>query len=154
MARLAKQAVLISLSRVANQALMVISPVVLVRLLSVQDFGRYREFLLYATLLTTFSAFSINPSLLYFVPSRPAATAVTIRRSLLLVAASSLTVMAIAIAADAVMHGQLFHGLRWSIVVYVLLFVNFDFWEHLWLAEKKTAFVFAYTSGRLFARMA
>ena len=154
MARLAKQAVLISLSRIANQALMVISPVVLVRLLSVHEFGRYREFLLYVTLLTAFAAFSINPSLLFFVPSRPDAAAGTIRRSLVLVAVSSFTVMAIAIAADAIMHEQLFHGLRWSLVAYVLLFVNFDFWEHLWLAQKKTAFVFAYTSGRLFARMA
>jgi O-antigen/teichoic acid export membrane protein len=154
MARLAKQAILISLSRIANQALMIISPVVLVRLMSVEDFGRYREFLLYVTLLTAFASFSIYPSLLYFVPSRPAATAATVRRSLQLVALSSVIVMVLAIAADAIMHQQLFHGLRWSLVAYVLMFVNFDFWEHLWLAEKKTGYVFAYTSGRLFARMA
>ena len=117
MARLAKQAILISLSRVANQALMVISPVVLVRLLSVEDFGRYREFLLYVTLLTTFASFSINPSLLYFVPSRPEATAATLRRSLLMIAITSLTVMVIAISADALMHERLFHGLRWSLIV-------------------------------------
>ena len=54
-----------------NQGLVIISPILLVRLLTVEEFGRYREFLLYAGLLTTFCAFGINNSLLYFIPARP-----------------------------------------------------------------------------------
>ncbi|MGH8185295.1 MAG: hypothetical protein ACREUC_01930, partial [Steroidobacteraceae bacterium] len=50
---------------------MLISPIILTRLLSVADFGRYREFLLYATIMTGIAAFGINSSLLRFVPARP-----------------------------------------------------------------------------------
>ena len=47
MAGLTRQALIVSASRFINQGLMVISPVILVRLLTVQDFGEYREFLMY-----------------------------------------------------------------------------------------------------------
>ena len=51
-----------------NYGLILISPMILVRLLSVEDFGRYREFLLYVGLLAAVASFGINSSLLRFVP--------------------------------------------------------------------------------------
>jgi hypothetical protein len=47
MLRVAQQAALLSIARMASFGLMIISPLVLVRFLTVTDFGRYREFLLY-----------------------------------------------------------------------------------------------------------
>jgi hypothetical protein len=43
---LAHQAAILSVSRIANYGLMIISPITPVRCLTVEDFGRYREFLL------------------------------------------------------------------------------------------------------------
>ncbi len=51
-AGLVSRTAIISITRFMNQGLVVISPILLVRLLTVEEFGRYREFLLYAGLLT------------------------------------------------------------------------------------------------------
>jgi len=72
MAGIAKQAVVVSMSRFANYGLLLISPIVLVRLLTVGEFGRYREFLVYSSVLASIAAFGIPNSLLYFVPADPA----------------------------------------------------------------------------------
>ena len=50
---------------------MVISPIILARLLSVTEFGHYREFLVYVTVLVGMAAFGINSSLLNFIPTEP-----------------------------------------------------------------------------------
>ena len=52
-AGLVSRTAIISITRFMNQGLVVISPILLVRLLTVEEFGRYREFLMYAGLLTT-----------------------------------------------------------------------------------------------------
>ena len=50
---------------------MLISPVILVRLLSVHEFGMYREFLVYVSVLASIAGFGVNSSLLRFVPDDP-----------------------------------------------------------------------------------
>ena len=45
-AGLVRRAGILAVARFANQALVIVSPIILVRLLSVAEFGRYREFLL------------------------------------------------------------------------------------------------------------
>jgi O-antigen/teichoic acid export membrane protein len=57
MSEIGNRAAILTLSRLANYGLMLVSPIVLVRLLSVADFGRYREFLLYASILQSFAVF-------------------------------------------------------------------------------------------------
>ena len=54
-----------------NQGLLLISPMLLTRLLSVEEFGQYREFLLYATVLDVIAAYNISTSLLRFVAHQP-----------------------------------------------------------------------------------
>jgi O-antigen/teichoic acid export membrane protein len=71
MSSLTRQALIVSGSRFLNQGLMVISPVILVRLLSVEEFGAYRAFLLYTTLVGNLAAFSLANSLLYFIGLQP-----------------------------------------------------------------------------------
>ena len=71
MSGLGRRAVILSVAQLSNYGLQVISPIVLVHLLSVADFGQYREFLVYGTLLNAFASFSINDSLLYFVARHP-----------------------------------------------------------------------------------
>jgi O-antigen/teichoic acid export membrane protein len=136
-----------------NQGLILISPVVLVRLLPVEAFGRYREFLLYTGVLLTFAAFNVNSSLLHFVPHRPKHAQRFINQSILMTLVSS----AIAIGGVAVLNhlfaGALVGDNMLAIGIYVALYVNFDFWENLWLAQRRIGAVFAYTTARLVARL-
>lgn len=150
---LARQAVVLSLARAANFGLMLVSPIILVRILSVDDFGRYREFLLYTSLLVSFAGLSIYDSLLYFVPAHPASPWRIVRQTTVLVAVSSALVMATVVALDVAMAGRLVGEYLVPMAVYVLLFINVDFWEFFWLAGRRPISVFVYTAGRLTARL-
>jgi len=153
MSNLARQAFVVTASRLINQGLMIISPVVLVRLLTVEDFGRYREFLLYTTVLGNLAAFSLPNSLLYFIGRQPNAALGYARRiALALGVASTLTVLLFWVL-EMLMPQPLLAGALLPCVLYVLFFTNLDFWEFLWLAQGQSSRVLAYTSGRLTARM-
>lgn len=136
-----------------NQGLVIISPILLVRLLTVEEFGRYREFLLYAGLLTTICAFGINNSLLYFIPSRPNCVRQMVRQAVTMTFGTSVTVVGGTLLADYLSNGAILGGLQLPVAIYVLLFVNLDFWEFYWLSQKRPVPVFAYTTSRLIARI-
>lgn len=136
-----------------NQGLVVISPIILVRLLTVEEFGTYREFLVYAGLLTTICAFGINNSLLYFIPARPQSVRQMLRQATLLTFFSSIVVIAAAVVANALTNGAVLGQFALPVALYVLLFCNLDFWEFYWLATKRPLPVFAYTTSRLVARI-
>lgn len=149
----AGRALLVTLTRIANQGLVILSPVLLVRFLTVEEFGQYREFLLYSTFLISIGVFGIQTSLLYFIPRRPARTVQYARQALILIGANSTLVVLAALVLNALLGGAVLGEYAWPVAAYVLLFVNLDVWEYLWLSEKRTKAVFAYTSGRLLARM-
>jgi O-antigen/teichoic acid export membrane protein len=153
MVGIAKQAVVVSLSRFANYGLLLISPIVLVRLLTVGEFGRYREFLVYSSVLASIGAFSIPTTLLYFVPADPARSWQYVRQTVQLTALTSFAAVLCIVIADLASGGSVLGGQLWPVAIFVLVFVNIDFWEHLWLATQRPIAVFAYTSGRLVSRM-
>lgn len=136
-----------------NRALIVISPIILARLLSVTDFGRYREFLVYVTMLIAFSALGINSSLLNFIPSDPARGWRYVNQALLMTLASSSLVAAGALLLNAIFGGVVLGEHPFAAVIYVWLFVNFDFWEALFIAEKQPHRVWRYTTARLVSRI-
>jgi O-antigen/teichoic acid export membrane protein len=132
---------------------LLLSPIILTRLLSVADFGRYREFLLYATVMSGLAAFGINSSLLRFVPARPELGWRFVNQSVLLTLGTSMLVGVAVLVLNPLTGGRLVGDYAVPVVIYVLLFVNFDFWEFLWIAEKRPMRVWGYTTGRLAARI-
>lgn len=150
---LANRVVILTLARIANYGLMLVSPVVLVRLFSVEDFGRYREFLLYATFLQAIASFSIPESLLYFVPAHPASPWRVVKRTMLLTACSTSIVALVLLIANPVTRDALVGPYAWPLAGYVLFTVNLDFWECFCVARGRPFVVFTYSSGRLAARL-
>lgn len=154
MSAIGNRAAILTLSRLASYGLMLVSPIVLVRLLSVEEFGRYREFLLYASILQSFAVFSINDSLLYCIPANPESPWRTARQTAVLTAISSALVVLFVVTLDALTGGGLVNGYRLPLAAYTLLSVNLDFWEYFWLARGRPGAVFVYSASRLTVRIA
>ena len=153
MSGLGNRTAILTLSRLASYGLQLISPIFLVRLLTVADFGRYREFLLYAAILQAFAQFSINDSLLYCVPANPHSPWRLARQTALLTLCSSVLVVLVLVALDSSSGGRLVNGYVVPLAAYTLFSVNLDFWEYFWLANGRAHPVFFYSAGRLAVRV-
>ena len=153
MSGLGNRTAILTLARLASYGLQLISPIFLVRLLTVEDFGRYREFLLYASILQAFAQFSINDSLLYCVPANPRSPWRLARQTALLTLCSSLLVVLVLAGLDGWSGGHVVNGYLLPLVAYTLFSVNLDFWEYFWLANGKAKPVFFYSAGRLAVRV-
>jgi O-antigen/teichoic acid export membrane protein len=153
MSALGNRTAILTLSRLASFGLMLISPIFLVRVLTVVDFGRYREFLLYGAILQSFAQFSINDSLLYCVPANPDSPWRLARQTVLLTLCSSLLVVLVLAVLDTASGGQVVHGYLIPLAAYTLFSVNMDFWEYFWLARGHAKPVFFYSAGRLTLRV-
>ena len=154
MAGLANRAAYLTLARLANYGLMLVSPIILVRVLSVEQFGHYREFLLYASVLQAIGAFSVYDSLLYFIPAHPENPWRIVRQTAVLAFTSSSLVAAGLAICDWVSGGAVVGHYLWPLVLYLMLSTNLDFWEYFWLANHRSAAMFAYSGGRLALRLA
>lgn len=136
-----------------NHGLVLISPIILVRLLTVEQFGLYREFLLYCGVVVSLASFGVNTSLLRFVPHQPKYRQQFAEQALLMTLVGSLLVVGAVASLNVLFDGAIIGQYTVPVALYVLAFVNFDLWEHLWLAERKPMAVLAYTAGRLIVRM-
>ena len=153
MAGMAKQTITLTAARFANYGLMLISPIILVRLLSVEQFGQYRQFILYASFLQLVAAFSFAESLLFFMPAHAKSPWRVVAQTNLLVFVSSSAIVLLLALADILTPGRLVGGNLLALIVYVMVFVNLDFWEYYFVATHRTMAVFGYTASRLVARM-
>ncbi len=154
MSGLGNRTAILTLSRLASYGLMLISPVFLVRLLTVAQFGRYREFLLYASILQALAVFSINDSLLYCVPANPASPWRLARQTSFLTLCRRLTGRLALAILDGASGGRMVNGFLLPLTTYTLLSVNLDFWEYFWLANGRALPVFIYSATRLAVRVA
>ncbi len=151
--RIGDQAAILTLSRLASFGLMLIGPLLLVRLVPIDEFGRYREFVLYAALLQSFATFAIPDSLLYFIPAHPQSPWRLVRQTAILTALASVLVVACLIGADLILGGTLVGPYLVPLALYTLFVVNLDFWEFLLIALRRPRDVMIYTALRLAARM-
>jgi O-antigen/teichoic acid export membrane protein len=136
-----------------NQGLVLISPMLLTRLLSVEQFGQYREFLLYATVLDVIAAYNITTSLLRFVAHQPEHRQQFVDQALLMTLSTSMLVIIGTAVLNWVFPGAIVGSYMLPLGIFIFVYVNFDFWEHMWLAQRRVGAVFAYTTGRLIARI-
>jgi O-antigen/teichoic acid export membrane protein len=153
MASVGNRAAILTLARLANYGLMLISPIILVRLLTVEQFGHYREFLLYASVLQAIAIFAINDSVLYCIPANPASRWRIVRQTAVLIGCSSLITVAALVILDRLSGGRLVGPLLVPVCLYTLFAANLDFWDFFWVATDRPGLIFLYTSLRLGARV-
>ena len=148
-----KRSFVLSFSRLANQAIVFLSPILLVRILNVNEYGSYREFMLYAALISSVMTFGAARSLPYFIPRYPNRERVWVTQVSLFVLTTSLIAMTgVWIAGDLIRLNTSFDFVT-TLQLYIFFFTNLDFLELYWLAKKRVDYVFCYSFGRLVARM-
>lgn len=154
MSSLASRSLVLAFARLLNQGLLMLSPVLLVRLLEIGDYGRYKQFTVTAGLLIGIASFSIAGNVNYFVARSPKAAPVFMTNSALLMAATS----ALAVGGLALLHPLIVPeeiAAFWPLLAaYVLLFLNLDLLAAYWLAQGRSDRVLGYTVAVTALRLA
>lgn len=154
MASLLRRTVVLSFSRFANQAIVLISPMLLVRILAVGEYGAYREFLVYAALIGSFAAIGIRQSLLYFIPKYPEREQVWLTQtSLFFLATTTVAIIVIFVAGDLI-RGKTSFDFVTALQLYTFFHLNLGFLETYWLSKKRTDYVLYYTALHLILKTA
>ena len=150
---LIKSGAALAFARLANQAVMFIGPIILVRLISVYDYGIYREFFVYATIAGIIGSAAVNRSLLYLLPKHPDSERQLVALSTLFVMFSSLIVALSVFGIDR--FTELFSGFEFGleVAIYLIVFLNFDYVECYWLVKNQIRKVIIYTLVRSAARL-
>jgi O-antigen/teichoic acid export membrane protein len=149
---IAGRTAILGISRIANKGLTFLTPLFLVRFLSVEQFGEYREFLLYVSVLGPFASFYINNSLLYFVPRAIEQHRRYVTQAVLMTLGTSIAAILLAAALAQFVAPFADRNLVFSVLGYVFFATNFDFWESYWLARKQSFNVLIYSTGVLTVR--
>lgn len=153
MSKLIESALILAFARITNFALVLVSPILLVRILDPESFGQYREFLVYAMLTANLAEFSIKSNLLYFIPKDPGRTreyvAVT---NWLTLAGSILACLVLWSLGDRIRASTSFDFLI-PLVIYVVLYANLTYLETFFVANKQPKKVFLYSVVRTVVRL-
>lgn len=153
MATLIQSTAVLAFARVTNTALQFLSPVLLVRLLDPETFGRYREFIAWAMVTTSITAFSISSNLLYFVPRHP-------ENARKYVSHTNWATLITALFAAVVLwifQGPIRAGTSYDFLVplalYTVLYNSMSYVDTYWIATKQPKYVFWYSTLRTATRL-
>ena len=132
-------------ARLLNQALALLSPLLLVRLLDIIDYGRYRQFIALAMLVTSLGGFALSANLTYMLARTPdrAATDVT-KTTLLMLCLATLSALVVALAHPWIVPEEIADS-WWLLSLYVFMFLNLEVVVAYWLAHRRSVEVMQYT---------
>ena len=138
----------LAFARVANYAILLVSPIVFVRILDQHAYGQYREFVVYAIALATVLGFSVKTSILYFIPKDPDNERKYVTQTALFIFASSALGLGITYATRHIVFAKASFDFAEPLLLYVFFFLNLDFVESYWLAKKRSDYVLYYSTAK------
>lgn len=145
--------VVLTASRVSNFAILTLSPLLLVRILEVDAYGHYQEFMIYATLLVAICSFGIDSSLTYFLPRYPDQERRFVSQNSLVILGWSAVCLGVLVAAREPFLQVASYDFVYPLAAYVFCFVNLNWLEYYWIAKRRTNLVLYYSAGRLLVRV-
>ncbi len=136
---------MLATARLLNQALALLSPLLLVRLLEIAEYGRYRQFMATAMFITSLAGFALAANLNYLIARSPERQAVDISNAcLLMFGVSVVSALIVIFAREWIVPPEI--GGAWLLLaVYVFLFLNLEVLVSYWLAHGRSAPVMVYT---------
>lgn len=150
---LSNRSLVLATARVGNYAVLFLSPLILTRLLDLQTFGAYREFILYSMVLVGLARFGIDRSLIYFIPRDPSRESVFVSQCVLF------TLVTFALAAGLfllVHHGTSLTGefdYPGELLLYAFFLLHLDLLESYWLGHRDSRRVLIYGALRMTTRV-
>ncbi len=122
-----------------------LSPLLLVRLLEIADYGRYRQFMVLAMFITSLAGFALSANLNYLIARSPQRQSVDISNTcLLMLAVSIVSALTVVLARQWIVPPEIENA--WLLLaVYVFLFLNLEVLVSYWLAHGKSVQVMGYT---------
>lgn len=132
-------------ARLLNQALALISPMLLVRLLDIVEYGRYRQFMSTAMLVASLGGFALAANLNYLLARSPERAATDITKTTVLMSlVAAISALAVVILRPWLVPAEI--GTSWLLLAtYVFLFLNLEVMVSYWLAHGKSLPVMIYT---------
>lgn len=153
MSSLTTRSIVLAFARISNYAIQFLSPIFLVRLLDVEAFGQYREFLLYAVIIGNPMHFAIDRSLPYFLPKFPSDERVYVTQAALYQLVFFFIGLVFILLLEPLILSATSFDFILPLALYLFFSVNLDFLEFYWLAKRRSDYVFYYSSARLIIRM-
>ena len=145
MSSFVSRGVVLSTARLLNQALALLSPLLLVRMLDIVEYGRYRQFMATAMLITSLGGFALSANLNYLIARTPerAATDIT-KTTVLMMMVGFVSALIVAATRQWIVPDEI--ASSWLLLaVYVFLFLNLEVLVSYWLAHGQSGPVMGYT---------
>jgi len=153
MSGLMSRGAILTVSRISNFAIQLLSPLLLVRILDVASYGRYQEFVIWAVLLVTVCSFAVDSSLTYFLPRYPQRERTFVSQSTVLtLAISVICLLSLILAKPLVLKATSFDFVA-PLAAYVFFFVNLNWVDYYWIATRRANLVLYYSALRLVIRI-
>jgi O-antigen/teichoic acid export membrane protein len=132
-------------ARLLNQALALLSPLLLVRLLEITEYGRYRQFMVTAMFITSLAGFALSANLNYLIARSPNRQSIDISNTcLLMLGVSVVSALIVVLARQWIVPPEI-AGSWVLLAVYVFLFLNLEVLVSYWLAHGQSGPVMGYT---------
>lgn len=132
-------------ARLLNQALALLSPLLLVRLLEIAEYGRYRQFMATAMFITSLAGFALSANLNYLIARSPERQAVDLTNTcLLMLGVSVVSALLVVVLRQWIVPPEI-AGSWLLLAVYVFLFLNLEVLVSYWLAHGQSVQVMSYT---------
>src|SRR5689334_7993186 len=120
-------------ARLLNQALALLSPLLLVRLLDIVDYGRYRQFMAVAMLITSLGGFALSANLTYLLARSPGRAAADITKTTaLMLAVSAISALIVTVFRRWIVPVEIADS-WWLLALYVFMFLNLEVVVAYWL---------------------
>jgi O-antigen/teichoic acid export membrane protein len=153
MSGLMSRTVVLTVSRLSNFAIHLLSPLLLVRILDVSAYGQYQEFMIYATMLTVLCAFAVDSSLTYFLPRYPHRESAFVSQTSAATLVISVTVLSILLLSKGLLLRIASYDFVAPLAAYTFFFVNLNWIEYFWIAKRQPRKVLYYSAVRLIIRV-
>jgi O-antigen/teichoic acid export membrane protein len=132
-------------ARLLNQALALLSPLLLVRLLEIAEYGRYRQFMATAMFITSLAGFALSANLNYLIARSPERESIDVTNTCVLMLGVSVVSALIVIALRQWLVPPEIADSWLLLAVYVFLFLNLEVLVSYWLAHGQSVQVMGYT---------